>query len=141
MKFDIQGGTVSIWSCNNCLFNSTKEQFGDGPTCPFCFGGASKLEEIEPQFGMSPFMYRGLLDYIRENADGVGSATIENIEDFFDDGDAFIDAVEQAYRNRNWEELTCVQGIGRASAEKIALAIAEKRHWEDGAAEMAFDIP
>jgi hypothetical protein len=86
-------------------------------------------------------MYRGLLDYIRENADGVGNATIENIEDFFDDGDAFIDAVEQAYRNRNWEELTCVKGIGRASAEKIALAIAEKRKWEDGAAEMAFDIP
>jgi NAD-dependent DNA ligase len=82
---------------------------------------------------MSDFKYRGLLTSLEEEADGVGSATIANIEQHFEEGDDFLDAAEAAYQEMEYDDLLAIDGVGEASAKSIALTMADKEGWEDGA--------
>jgi len=133
MSFTITGGAEEVWSCDNCSFCSTKKHFADGPSCILCSSDATKISEIEPSQGMSDFKYRKLLDTLAEDASGVGSATIDNIRDHFEEGDDFLDAAEAAYQDKELSQLTAVSGVGKASAKEIALTIAEHESWEGGA--------
>lgn len=98
-----------------------------------CGGPAQKVREIQPSVGMSDFKYRKLLAALEESADGVGAATVENIEQHFDEGDDFLDAAEVAHQERELGELKSVDGVGEASAKSIALTIADHEGWDDGA--------
>lgn len=132
MSFDITGGTEEVWSCQECSYCSTKRHFRDGPSCVLCDGDAEKINEIQPSSGMSDFKYRMLLSDLEEDADGVGSATVDSIRDYFD-GDDLLDAAEAAYQEVDLSELKEVNGVGESSAKQIALTIAETEGWEDGA--------
>ena len=136
MSFDITGGTEEVWSCNNCSYCSTKRHFSSSEgslLCPLCNNDAQKISEIEPSVGISDFKYRQLLSQLNEAADGVGSKTVENIEQHFEDGDDFLNASEAAYQEMDYDPLRAVDGIGKASAKEIALTIAESEGWENGA--------
>lgn len=133
MSFDIKGAVQEIFTCSDCTYCSTERHFIDGEHCPLCRSDAEKIGEQEPNLGISDFKYRQLLDRVEDDADGVGSATVENIEQHFDEGDDFLDAAEVAYREMEFDELTDVSGIGEQSAKSIALTIAEAEGWEDGA--------
>jgi ERCC4-type nuclease len=87
---------------------------------------------------MSALQYRQILEYLSENTSGVGDATIENIREHFESGDSFLSTVKTAYDDANYETITDVSGIGEATAENIALGIAEQQDWEDGMAENTF---
>jgi hypothetical protein len=133
MSFNIKGGTEEVWSCVECSWCQTKKHFGEGPTCLMCGGEGEKISEIEPSVGMSDFKYRELLTSLKENADGVGAGTVENIESHFEEGDDFLDAAEAAHQEMEMSALEAVDGVGSASAKQIALTIADKEGWEDGA--------
>lgn len=137
---DGDGNTVKqIYSCTECTYVSTKRHFrttDDGVECILCSSPAEKSSSIQTNTGMSSFEYRRMLGWLQENRAGIGPSTIESIEEEFPDGDDFLDAAEDAYRNMNLDALTEVDGIGEGYARgKIALGIAEYRGWEDGDAE------
>lgn len=133
MSFNIKGGVEEVWTCDSCTYCSTKKHFREGPACPLCDISAHKIGEQEPNTGMSDFKYRRLLDDLREDADGVGAATVENIEQHFEEGDDFLDAAEAAYQEMELDTLKAVEGVGQASVKTIALTIAESEGWENGA--------
>jgi Holliday junction resolvasome RuvABC DNA-binding subunit len=105
-----------------------------------CNSTAKKQRTISKQAGMSDFKYRMVLDYLEDEVTGVGSGTVSSIESHFESGDEFMDAAEVAYQNRDWDALTAVKGVGEGTAEKIALGLAEREGWEDGKAEMKFEL-
>jgi Holliday junction resolvasome RuvABC DNA-binding subunit len=105
-----------------------------------CRSAATKVDELEESDEMSSFQYRQLLNYLSDNVSGVGDSTVTAIEESFEDGDSFLDAAERAYRDRAWSELTQVSGVGESTAEKIALGIADRNGWENGAAESSFSF-
>ena len=133
MSFDIQGGTRDIYSCKECMYLSTEKHFPDSMECPLCFSDTEKIDQIEETVGMSEFEYRKLLTLVEEEASGVGSATVEKIEQHFENGDDFLDAAECAYKELELDELQEVSGIGKSSAKEIALTVADDEGWEDGA--------
>ena len=136
MSFTIKGGTTEVWQCEDCGWCQTKKHFaasGGSISCLLCGSAASVIDEIEETVGMSEFKYRELLSALEEDADGVGAATVSNIEQHFDDGDDFLDAAEQAYKELDTDALKAVDGIGQASAKEIGLTIAEVEDWDDGA--------
>jgi hypothetical protein len=133
VSFDIKGGTQTVYSCENCGWCQTEKHFGEGQACLLCGGDGNKISEIQPSVGMSDFKYRELLTRLEEDSDGVGSTTVENIEEHFDEGDDFLDAAEAAYQEMEYDGLTAVKGVGDASAKSIALTMAEREGWENGA--------
>lgn len=135
--------TKEVWTCTECTYLSTKRHFRsgeDGPNCVMCNAPAKKQRTISKQAGMSAFKYRMLLDYLEDEVTGVGSGTVSSIESHFESGDDFIDAAEAAYQDREWDALSCVDGVGKSTAESIALGLAEREGWEDGKAEMKFNL-
>jgi ERCC4-type nuclease len=126
------------YSCTDCSYISTKKHFLDGPSCPLCYSAAEKIGQHKKREGMSALQYRQILEYLSENTSGVGDATIENIREHFESGDSFLSTVKTAYDDANYETITDVSGIGEATAENIALGIAEQQDWEDGMAENTF---
>lgn len=133
MKFNIEGGVEEIYSCTECMYVSTKKHFPESMECPLCFNNSEKINEIEETVGMADFKYRKLLDKLEEDAAGVGSSTVESIENHFDDGDDFLDAAEQAYKELELSALTEVSGVGESSGKEIGLTMAEEEGWEEGA--------
>lgn len=82
---------------------------------------------------MSSFKYRELLERLKEDAAGVGGATVANIEQHFEEGEDFRDAAEAGYQEMKFDDLKAVDGVGHASAKEIALTIADEEGWENGA--------
>jgi len=143
MSFTINSGTTTVWSCTECCYCSTKRHFAksdDTVLCILCNAPAQPIEEIEQSTGMSSFKYRQLLDYLEEEVQGVGTGTKLSLDNHFENGDDFLDAAEAAYRERAYERLTAVDGVGEATAERIALGLAEKEGWSGGKAEMKFTL-
>lgn len=140
MSFTFTDNTEEVWSCDNCSYCSTKRHFNateDGPTCILCQSPSSKIEEVEISEGMRRTTYMEILGWMSENLTGIGDATIANIEEHFEDGDAFLDACKQGYDNREFDALTEVTGIGKEKAhKKLALGLAEYKGWQDGDAEI-----
>lgn len=129
-----------VWSCTDCIYCSTKHHFRDGPRCPLCNSEAEKIGEQEEQTGMASYKYQEYLTYLEDEVTGVGSGTVSSVKEHFEDGDDFITATKNAYDNRVIEELTCVDGVGEGTAEKIARGIAEKNGWEDGLLESKYAL-
>lgn len=132
-----EGNVVQeVWTCTECTYISLKKHFRSSesnPACPMCRSPATKERMVEQSAGMSDFKYRQLRQQLNEAADGVGSATIANIEQHFEDGDDFLDATERAYRKMEYDGLMAVDGVGQSSAKSIALTIAAHEGWENGA--------
>jgi Holliday junction resolvasome RuvABC DNA-binding subunit len=105
-----------------------------------CNAPAQPIDEIEQSTGMSSFKYRELLDYLEEDVQGVGTGTTLSLDNYFENGDDFLDAAEAAYQERAYDCLTAVDGVGEATAESIALGLAEKEGWSGGKAEMKFTL-
>jgi len=128
--------TEEVWSCTECIWLSTKrhcKSTDDGPACVLCGSPCKKSKTITKSTGMSDFKYRELLSHLEEDADGVGAATVENIQEYFEEGDDFLDAAEAAHQEMELGELQSVDGVGEASAKSIALTIADEEGWENGA--------
>ena len=130
-------GNISqeVWSCTECIWLSTKKhtrKTSEGPACVLCFALCEKVRTITKSTGMSDFKYRQLLERIGEDADGVGAATVTNIESHFEEGDDLLDAAEKAYQEMDMSALEAVDGVGRASATQIAITIADEEGWENG---------
>lgn len=80
--------------------------------------------------------YDKLLDWLQENRGGIGDKRVQNIKNEFSNGDDFVKACKNAYDNREFDELTQIDGIGRGYAHsKLALALAEYYDWSGGDAE------
>lgn len=133
MSFNISGGVTEVWRCTECGWCQIKANFKPGPSCVMCDGAGEKMREQESTTGMSNFAYRQLLDEVEEHASGVGAATVDNIEQHFDDGNNFLDAAEDAYQEMDYDTLKEVSGIGTESAKQIALTVADYESWEGGA--------
>jgi hypothetical protein len=136
MSFDIDGAVQTVYSCDSCGWCQIEKHFasgGDGLRCTMCNSPATAIDEITERAGMSDFRYRQLLDELEENASGVGSATVESIEQHFEDGDDFLDAVEAAYQEIELAELEAVDGVGTQSAKEIATTVAAHEDWDNGA--------
>lgn len=132
--------TEEIWKCTSCGWISTKKHFRDGPRCSRCDATATKIREQAAQTGMSSHKYRLILEELEEKTSGVGPSTTNSIHEHFEDGDTFIDAAQLAYNNGSVSPLTEVDGVGESTAESIALAIADRRNWENGLLESDFDL-
>ena len=136
MSFNIEGGVRKVYSCTECGWCQTEKHFvssSDDLQCGLCGGPAEKIEEIQPSTGMSSFKYRELLERLKEDAAGVGGATVANIEQHFEEGEDFRDAAEAGYQEMKFDDLKAVDGVGHASAKEIALTIADEEGWENGA--------
>lgn len=133
MSFTIEGRAKEVYACKNCGWCQIEKHFGDDTTCLMCGGDGHKVQEIQPSTGMSSFKYRQLLERLEEDAAGVGAATVENIEQHFEEGDDFLDAAEVAHQEMEYDDLLAVDGVGEASAKEIALTIADEEEWENGA--------
>jgi len=82
---------------------------------------------------MSNFGYRQLLKTLEQNTDGVGSATVNNIEQHYDNPDNFLSAAKKAYQEMEFEELKQVNGVGDETVKNIALTVADEQEWDNGA--------
>ena len=136
MSFTIEGGTKEVWQCEDCGWCQTRKHFAESDgsiSCLLCGSSAEVIETIQETVGMSDFKYRELLSTLEEEADGVGAATVTNIEQHFDDGDDFLDAAKDAYQDLDTDILKEVSGVGQSSAKQIALTMAESEGWENGA--------
>jgi hypothetical protein len=136
MSFTIDGATQTVYACQDCSWCQIERHFvsdGDSLICTLCGGSAEIVDEIQPSVGMSDFKYRNLLSILEEETPGVGPATIEHIEQHFDDGDDFLDAVEDAFRELDYDGLTAVDNIGSATAREIAITIGAEEDWDGGA--------
>jgi hypothetical protein len=129
-----------IWRCTECGWLSTKRHFRDGPRCSLCHSRAEQIGVQENSNEMPAFQYQQILTYLDDEVSGVGSATIDNIKDAFENGDDFLDVVRDAYDEQAYEPLTDISGIGESTARKIALGMADERGWEDGLAESKFKV-
>ena len=145
MPFDITNGdgeTIqTIYSCTKCIYCSPRKHLSEvngKNVCTMCESAVEKSRTITQSDGISSLAYRQLLQELEDNVSGVGNGTINNIDEHFNNGDEFIDAVERAYNNRDFSELSCISGIGESKARAIALAVAEQRGWEGGSAESEF---
>lgn len=129
----------NVYSCTECIFCSTEKHFGsvDGElVCPLCRSVAEKSRTVERKDGMRDAEYQKILDWLQENRGGIGPTTVDNIRDEYPNGDDFLEACEQAYRNGKYEPLTEIDGIGKGYARnKLALGLAEYKDWSDGLAE------
>jgi hypothetical protein len=132
--------TDEIWKCVSCGWISTKKHFRDGPSCSYCYSSAEQIGKQESRTGMPAYRYRQLLERLEETTAGVGPSTTDSIQDYFEEGDQFIDAAQSAYENGDLDTLTDVDGVGDSTAESIALAIADRRNWENGLLESDFDL-
>jgi len=129
---------TEIWSCTNCNFLSTKKHFPKDDqeiNCPLCKAECKYLEDKETTVGMSNFEYNRILDYLEENAAGIGQATVVNIEQMYDSGDKFLSICETAYDDAKFDKLTEISGIGKTSAKNLCLAVAEREGWSGGECE------
>lgn len=133
MSFTFEKDAQQVYRCDDCGWIQTKTHFRAGPNCTMCNSPASKVRETESSTGMSDFKYRELLTSVEDDADGVGSATVENIEQHFSDGDDFLDAANEAYNKLKTDALQSVHGVGHTSARQIALVVADVQGWSDGA--------
>jgi len=140
MAFNFTETSQSLHSCDECLFISTEKHFGDTSVCPLCGSTVSEIGEHKSDNSMPVYRYHELKDYLAEDVSGVGTATVANIDEHFGDGDAFLATVENAYETGSFEELTCIDGVGDATAENIALGLAEKEGWTGGLAEAKFSL-
>jgi len=131
--------TKEVWSCTECIYCSTAAHFREGMRCPLCDSEAQKIGEQEEQTGMPSYKWQSILTYLEEEVDGVGAGTVSSIKEHFD-GEDFITATKKVYDKRALDELTCVDGVGDSTAERIALGMAEKRQWEDGLLESKFAL-
>ena len=129
-----------IWRCTECGWLCTKRHFRDGPRCSFCNSEAEQIGVQENSNEMPAFQYQQILTYLDDEVSGVGSATIDNIKDKFENGDDFLNVVRDAYDEQAYGPLTDISGIGESTARKIALGMADERGWEDGLAESKFTI-
>ena len=135
--------TREIWSCTECVWLSTKrhcQSTEDGPACVLCRAPCEKIDTQTETTGMPAYEYQELLTYLEDEVSGVGAGTVSSIQEHFEDGDAFLTAANNAYDNRAYEELSCVDGVGESTAEAIALGIADRKGWEDGLAESKFAL-
>jgi len=136
----LDDGEEEIWQCTECSWTCTKRHFRQGSRCSLCHGKAEKIGVQESSNEMPAFQYQQILSHLDENVAGVGSVTIDNIKDAFENGDDFLDVVRDAYETQAYEPLTDISGIGESTARKIALGMADERGWEDGLAESKFKI-
>jgi len=136
MKFNIEGRTQTVYACNDCGWCQIKKNFiknGQELACGLCKGPADPVDEIQHSTGMSNFGYRQLLKTLEQNTDGVGSATVNNIEQHYDNPDNFLSAAKKAYQEMEFEELKQVNGIGDETVQNIALTVADEQEWDNGA--------
>lgn len=140
MEFTITQRKEEIYSCEECLYISTEKHFDETNECPLCHGETSLLGTHESNDSMPAYRYQDLKSHLEESVNGVGSTTVSNIDAHFADGDSFLATVENAYDTGSYEELTCIDGIGDATAENIALGIASKEGWTGGLAESKFSL-
>jgi len=136
MKFNIEGRTQTVYSCNDCGWCQIKKNFitnGQEIACGLCKGPADPVDEIQHSTGMSNFGYRQLLETLEQNTDGVGSATVNNIEQHYDNPDNFLSAAKKAYQEMYFEELKQVNGVGDETVKNIALTVADEQEWDNGA--------
>jgi len=140
MGFTISQRSEEIHSCDDCLYISTAKHFADTSVCPLCRGETSLLGTHESDDSMPAYRYHELKAHLEESVNGVGAATVSNIDAHFADGDSFLATVENAYDTGSYEELTCIDGVGDATAENIALGLAAKEGWTGGLAESKFSL-
>lgn len=129
---DNKSGEEEIWRCTECSWLSTKRHFHDGPRCHFCNSEAEQIGTQTNSNEMPAYQYQQILTYLEDEVSGVGAGTVSSIKDSFENGNDFIDACKNVYKNRVYAELTDVSGIGKSTAKSIALGMAEKRNWENG---------
>lgn len=146
MSFDLKnedGERVrKIYSCQECIYASTENHFRDteeGLQCSLCKGDAEQIDTLTEHSGMPPHQWRNILDYLEREVEGVGTTTVLSLREHFE-GEDFIEASIKSYDNRDFTEITAVDGIGDNTAEQIALGMAELKGWEDGLAESQFAL-
>jgi hypothetical protein len=143
MSFKFKGtAKKEVWSCTNCIYVSTKKHFRETDSdvrCTLCNAPARNAKTIEQEMGMSSFEYQTLLEQVGETK-GVGSATIDRIEDAYDEGDDFVSVCKLAYEKGNYDKLSELKGVGESTARDICLRVADERGWENGAAESGFSF-
>ena len=135
--------TKEIWSCTECMWLSTKSHCPseDGQiVCGLCRSPCEQTNTVTESTTMPEFKYRDLLSVVKESASGVGGSTIGAIDEHFENGDEFVDSVKECYQSGNYGSLTQISGVGEATAENIALALAEEEDWEGGVAESSFAL-
>lgn len=129
---DSDGDDVkNVMQCQGCGHIQTERHFGDDEKCPLCFHhGIEKINTVSNESGMSEFQFRNLLSRLEEDCDGIGESTTDAIAEEFDDGDEFVSACKDAYESNEFDELTKISGIGKATAhKKIVLGMAEKQNF------------
>lgn len=119
----------AVYQCRECGYCSTKRHFLDNKECVLCSGTAQQIETINQETGVPSFKWRQTLDSLEGEARGVGQATVDRIDDTFDK-DEFFDVCEDAYTEREYDELTEVDGIGQSTAETITEHLAEREDWD-----------